>query len=104
LEIELTLREMPFISKRELMVYYKDRPLLTSYKPDLFVFVALVVELKAVTELVAEHEAQLFNYLRIARQPVGYLINFGRKGELQWKRFIVSDLRTGILGGEEAER
>ena len=30
--------------------------------------------------------------MRIARQPVGYLINFGHKGELQLKRFILSDL------------
>jgi hypothetical protein len=30
--------------------------------------------------------------MRIARQSVGYLINFGHKGELQWKRFILSDL------------
>ncbi|RLT02654.1 MAG: GxxExxY protein, partial [Planctomycetota bacterium] len=35
----------------------------------------------------------LFNYMRIARQPVGYLINFGHKGELEWKRFIISDLK-----------
>jgi len=32
------------------------------------------------------------NYLRIARQPVGYLINFGHKGSLEWKRFILSEL------------
>jgi GxxExxY protein len=56
------------------------------------VFGGIVVELKAVAELISEHEAQLFNYMRIARQPVGYLINFGHKGELQWKRFILSDL------------
>jgi GxxExxY protein len=93
LEIELELCGIPFVTKRELTVYYKDRPLATCYKPDLFVFDALVVELKAVTDLVPEHDAQLFNYLRIARQPVGYLINFGHKGELQWKRFIISDLR-----------
>jgi hypothetical protein len=31
-------------------------------------------------------------YMPIARQPVGYLINFGRKGELEWKRLILSDL------------
>jgi hypothetical protein len=30
--------------------------------------------------------------MRIARQQVGYLLNFGKKGELQWKRFILSDL------------
>jgi GxxExxY protein len=92
LEIELELRQIPFKTKHELAVFYKDRRLETRYKPDLFVFEGIVVELKAVTELIAEHEAQLFNYLRIARQPVGYLINFGHKGELEWKRFILSDL------------
>ena len=54
-------------------------------------FEGIVVELKAVSELIAEHEAQLFNYMRIARQLVGYLINFGHKGKLEWKRFILSD-------------
>ncbi len=94
LEIELGLRNIPFLTKRELGVFYKDRELETKYKPDLFVFNAIVVEIKAVAELISDHEAQLLNYLRIARQPIGYLINFGRKSELQWKRFVVSDLHT----------
>ena len=55
-------------------------------------FDALVVELKAVTQLLPEHEAQLINYMRITKQPVGYLINFGSKGGLEWKRFILSEL------------
>ena len=93
LEIELGMRNIPFQSKTELTVFYKERQLETRYKPDLFVFGAIVVELKAVVELMPDHEAQLFNYMRIARQPVGYLINFGHKGELEWKRFILSDLR-----------
>ena len=92
LEIELALRGIPFQAKSQLTVFYKDKPLETRYKPDLFVFGGIVVELKAVAQLLSEHEAQLFNYMRIARQPVGYLINFGRKGELEWKRFILSDL------------
>ena len=92
LEIELTLRAIPFRSKDELTVFYKSQALETRYKPDLFVFGGIVVELKAVTELISDHEAQLFNYMRIACQPVGYLLNFGHKGELQWKRFILSDL------------
>ena len=92
LEIELELRRIPFQSKRRLVMTYKGRRLDTRYHPDLFVFNGIVVELKAVIDLASEHEAQLFNYMRIARQPVGYLINFGHKGELQWKRFILSDL------------
>ncbi len=98
LEIELTLRGIPFQSKRELMVFYKDRALDVRYIPDLFVFGGIVVELKAVTDLISEHEAQLFNYMRIARQQVGYLINFGHKGELQWKRLILADLHENVEG------
>jgi GxxExxY protein len=75
-------------------VFYKGRRLDTCYKPDLFVHGGIVVELKAVAEVTSEHEAQLFNYMRIARQPVGYLINFGQNTALQWKRFILSDLHS----------
>jgi GxxExxY protein len=94
LEIELSMRGIPFQSKRELDVYYKDRLLDTHYRPDVLVYDAIVVELKAITDLVADHEAQLFNYMRIARKEVGYLLNFGKKGELQWKRFILTDLHS----------
>jgi len=73
LEIELSLRKIPFLTKQELEVYYKGHKLTTCYKPDLLVFGGIVVELKAVTELLPEHEAQLFNYLRVSRMGVGYL-------------------------------
>ncbi len=92
LEIELGMRDIPFQTKHELMIFYKGKPLKKRYIPDLIVFNGIVVELKAVSELSSDHEAQLFNYMRIARMSVGYLINFGCKGELEWKRFILSDL------------
>jgi GxxExxY protein len=92
LEIELSLRGIAFQTKRDLSVFYKDQLLSTLYRPDFLVWDAIVVELKAVSALVADHEAQLFNYMRIARRQVGYLLNFGKKGELEWKRIIVSDL------------
>jgi len=92
LEIELSLRQVPFLTKQELEVYYKGHKLTTCDKPDLLVFGGIVVELKAVSELLPEHEAQLFNYMRVSRIAVGYLVNFGHKGDLQWKRFILSDL------------
>ena len=93
LEIELALQGIPFRSKKEIGLQYKGRQIGKRYIPDLFVFDAIIVELKAVKELLPEHEAQLFNYLRIAKQPVGYLLNFGQKGELQWKRFVLRDIK-----------
>lgn len=100
LEIELELRDIPFRRKAELNVFYKGRQLDTKYIPDLIVCEGMVVELKAVKELVSEHEAQLFNYMRITRKEVGYLINFGRKGELEWKRFVLFDLHGKGKTGE----
>ena len=93
LEIELELRGIPFLTKHELAVFYKERRLETRYKPDFIVFDGIVVELKACSDLLPEHEAQLFNYMRIARRRVGYVLNFGSKNELQWKRFVLSDLK-----------
>jgi GxxExxY protein len=91
LEIELELRGIPFRSKEELTCFYKGRPLKKRYIPDLVVFGSLIAELKAVVQLLPEHEAQLYNYLRITRQPVGYLINFGHKDTLEWKRITLSE-------------
>jgi GxxExxY protein len=89
LQIELGLRNIPFLSKAELAVTYKEHRLTTVYYPDLLVYNEIVVELKAVKVFAPEHEAQLFNYMRISKRKVGYLINYGAANELEWKRFIL---------------
>ena len=89
LEIELTNRSIPFVSKPKLTIYYKGRPLKKQYEADLIVIGEIVVELKAVKTLAAEHEAQLINYLKATRKRVGYLLNFSAFPRLQWKRLVV---------------
>jgi len=93
-ERELTLRRIPFIARQELAIFYKGYELKKRYIPDLYVFENIVVELKAVTALTSEHEAQLLNYMRLARKPVGYLINFGPIDKTEWKRFVLSEFLT----------
>jgi GxxExxY protein len=88
MEIELGIRSIPFQSKAHVNIAYKGQTLTTVYHPDLLIFNEIVVELKAVKALAPEHEAQLFNYLRICKKNVGYLINFGASKELEWKRFV----------------
>jgi len=86
-ETELRERGIAFLAQSEIAVFYKGRPLRKKFRPDLIVGGAIIVELKAVSALTAEHEAQLLNYLKATAQPVGYLINFGHGPKLEWKRF-----------------
>jgi GxxExxY protein len=44
---------------------------------DLFVENKVIVELKAVTRVLAEHKAQVINYLNATGIDVGLLVNFG---------------------------
>ena len=91
LELELGFRNIPFIPRQELSVFYKGKQLKKRYIPDLVVFDGIVVERKSVKAVLPEHEAQLINYMRISRRQVGYLINFGPLGEVEWKRFVLTD-------------
>lgn len=91
LELELAGRGIPFHPRMSLKIFYKGHELKSRYIPDLVVFGGILVELKSVAGLAAEHEGQLMNYMRISKSPVGYLINFGPAGGLQWKRMILSE-------------
>ena len=46
---------------------------------------SIIVELKCCENLISEHQAQLFNYLKVSGLPVGLLVNFRRR-KLDWKR------------------
>ncbi len=90
LEWELSIRQIPFLPKHELILFYKDHQLIKRYIPDFLVADHVLVEIKSVSSLSSDHEAQLFNYMRITRQPVGYLVNFGPMERVEWKRFVIS--------------
>lgn len=91
IEWELHLRDIPHTSKEQLSVFYKGHQLRKKYIPDLFVFDEIVIELKAVKELLPEHEQHMVNHMRITKSAVGYLINFGPMKRLQWKRYIIRE-------------
>ncbi len=89
LELELTRAEVPFESQAWLPVNYKGIKLNKGYCADIICYGAIVVELKALTQLGGVEEAQLHNYLRATGYRVGLLLNFGSSGRLEWKRWIV---------------
>lgn len=83
--IELENRGIKGLPEEKLPVYYKGKLLKKYYRMDIVVD-DIVVELKSVKELIPQHRAQLFNYLRITKKPIGLLINFGRES-LQGERY-----------------
>ena len=63
--------------QRPLKVFDEDGYCVGDYFVDMLVNDSLIVELKAVKTLAPEHFAQILNYLKITRNPLGLLINFG---------------------------
>jgi len=76
LAYELKQRGLEVETEKELPVVYKGVKLDCGYRVDLLVEHTVMVELKAVQELNAVHEAQILSYLKLSRCPVGLLINF----------------------------
>ena len=57
-------------------VIYDGIKLDVGYRLDLLVEDSIIVELKAVEELLPIHQAQLLSYLKLSGKSVGLLINF----------------------------
>ena len=73
---ELALRQISFEQQVQVPLDYKGEALEAHLRLDLVVDGILILELKAVDRLLPIHEAQLLTYLKLARLPVGLLLNF----------------------------
>lgn len=60
-----------------------------SYRADIVCYDKIILELKAVSVLLPEHSAQLFNYLRATRIKLGFLVNFGHYPGVEVKRIAL---------------
>jgi GxxExxY protein len=58
---------------------YKGTTLDCGYRLDFLIDDYLVVELKAVEQLLPIHQAQVITYMKLTEAPVGLLINFNVK-------------------------
>ncbi|WP_288275554.1 GxxExxY protein [uncultured Prevotella sp.] len=83
--LELADRGIKCESEKLLSCFYKSHKLEKTYKMDVVVD-DVVVELKSVKTIMPAHRAQLFNYMRLTKHPIGILINFGAS-KLQGERY-----------------
>ena len=101
LAIELRKMGLAVVQQAEIEVYYAG-VLVGKYYADLLVADAVIVEIKAVRELLKIHQAQLLNYLKATPYEVGLLLNFGPKPGI--KRKVYDNELKGGLGWRKKEQ
>ena len=73
---ELSQMGLKFQRQVHLPINYKGIKFESAYKMDLVVEDAVIIEIKAIEEMLPVHAAQLLTYLKSANKRVGLLINF----------------------------
>jgi GxxExxY protein len=90
LACELSHAGIAFQMEVPLPVRYKDLLLDCGYRIDLLVSGDLIIEIKSVETLLPIHQAQILTYMRLAKIPIGLLINFNvMKLQSGIKRFVL---------------
>ena len=64
-----------------------------AFRADLLIEGRLLVEIKSVERLAPVHSKQLLTYIRLLKQPVGLLVNFGGETLKEGVRRVVNDYR-----------
>lgn len=97
LEIQLKDSAIPY--KRELTFHptYRGNVLEATFRLDFLCKEEIIVELKAVSELNANHRAQLFNYMRLLEKPCGIIVNFLPKFDVVERYFYDKESKS-IVG------
>ena len=95
LHLELLDRGIDNEREQNISCYYKHHLMEKRYQMDLVVD-DIIIELKSVDELTSTHRAQLFNYLRLTKKPIGLLINFGQES-LQGERYAYDELTNECI-------
>ena len=73
---ELELRNLPAVNQKVVQIEYKGLVFDETLRFDILVENCVLVEAKAVRELLPVHQAQLLSYMKLLEVPIGLLVNF----------------------------
>jgi GxxExxY protein len=88
LEIEFKRHNIPYIREKEFRAFYKGLPLSRTFNVDFWVYESIILEVKAKSGIIEEHEMQTLNYIACAKMHLGIVANFGAKS-FQQKRIVL---------------
>jgi GxxExxY protein len=73
---ELELRRLRWVSQKAVTIEYKGFVREETLRFDILVEECVLVEVKAVEQILPIHKAQLLSYMKLLNVPLGLLINF----------------------------
>lgn len=99
LRIQLEEQGIEFSKELSFHPSYHGRQMESLFRVDFLCKGDIIIECKAVEELVSNHRAQLFNYMRILSCPCGILVNFSpRYAEIE--RYFLNIETSEIIGAD----
>lgn len=96
LAMQLEEEHMMFEREKEYTPLYHKRIMNARYRLDFVCMDSIIIECKAVEQLTINHRAQLFNYMRLTKLPIGLLVNFSQKSAVI-ERYIYHHTTGEIL-------
>jgi GxxExxY protein len=88
LQYELTQRGIFYKSEENLPFMYKDLDLTSDFRCDLLVENCIMIEIKAVQEVIPYFKAKLINHMLLGKIPKGILVNFNVTNIMKEGHFI----------------
>ena len=88
LEYEFRQREIPYEREKGFIITYKDIILPRQYYADFIMYNKIILEIKAVDEMVSGFRRQTLNYMKITKFKLGILGNFG-EDSFVYKRLVL---------------
>ncbi len=86
LAIEFEIQKIPFVAQPKIQLEYKGRILDQYFKPDFICFGKIIIEIKALSNLIEVNMSQALNYLNAMNFELALLVNFGHYPKLEHKR------------------
>ena len=74
--LNLKEKKIPFVREMTFHPHYRGHPMESTFRVDFICKDDIIVECKAVKELIDVHRAQIINYLRATYLRLGFLVNF----------------------------
>ena len=88
LEYEFIRANIPFSRETRYDVNYKDIILPHKFQADFVVYGKIILEVKAISGIADEFIAQALNYLKVSRNKLALIVNFGEL-KLNYKRIVL---------------